>query len=110
VHKSPHKLDSLATKARNYHSRYSYVSRRVHPGTDHACEYLCGLVDVGERRQLIFERDKFRCVDCGKEVSWTGGHLAHKGNTKISRCHCMENLRCKCPDCHRQNDHSGRCF
>lgn len=112
MHKNPFKLDAEATKARHYHSRYSYVSKRIHPDSDppHQCEYLCGLVDVGERRQLVFERDKFACVDCGKPVTWTGGHMAHGGHTKISRCECLENLSTKCKDCHIGNDHSGRSF
>jgi hypothetical protein len=112
MHKRPFKKDEKATAEKHYHSRYSYVSRRIHPDSDppHGCEYLCGLVDVGERRQLVFERDGYKCVDCGKQISWSGGHLAHKGHTKISRCDCPENLSCKCPPCHQENDHSGRCF
>jgi hypothetical protein len=112
VHKTPHKLDAEATKAKNYHSRYSYVSRRIHFGTDHQCEYLAGLVDCGERRDMIFERDGGRCVDCGKKLHkdcWDT-HLAHGGHTKISRCWCPENLKLKCHDCHMKNDHHGREF
>lgn len=108
MHRTPHKLDKEATKAAGFHSRYSYVSRRIHEGTNHGCVYLAGLEDCGARRADVFERDGYKCVDCRK----TGMplQLAHDGHTKISRCWCMENLKTKCHDCHRDNDHGGRDF
>jgi hypothetical protein len=118
MHRQPHKLDKEATKAKNYHSRYSYVSRRIHEGTNHGCEYLSGFEDCTIRRRAVFERDGYLCVDCKRVVlpepvpSWypMAAHLAHGGHTKISRCWCMENLKTKCHDCHRDNDHHGRDF
>jgi hypothetical protein len=77
------------------------VSTRIHPGTEsQQCEYLAG-ADCEARRLEIFERDESKCVDCGKELPWDGpleirGHLAHGGNTKISRCWCKQNLALKC--------------
>ena len=104
-HRTPHKKDPQATKARCYASRYSYVSRRIHPDTDHPCEYLAGLTDIGRRRMEVFQRDEYRCVDCGKPITWETGHLAHGGNTKISRCFCPENLKTKCAHCHLVIEH-----
>lgn len=105
MHRRPHKLDAVSTAAAHFASEYSYVSRRVHPGTDHQCEYLSGLEDVGKRRREVFERDEYRCVDCGERVTWDRGHMAHGGNTKIERCDCPENLRTKCWKCHMIREH-----
>ena len=105
MHQRPHKLDKEATKAKHYESRYSYVSLRIHPSTQHQCEYLAGLTDIGRRRMQVFQRDEFKCVDCGKQVEWSTGHLAHGGNTKVSRCFCIENLKTKCFDCHMVREH-----
>lgn len=109
LHFNKHKLDKEATKARHFSSGYSYVSFRVHPGTDHGCQYLCGMEDMGKVRTDVFDRDGHKCVDCGTRGEYANPlHLAHKGNTKISRCDCMENLSCKCYRCHSENDHHGR--
>jgi hypothetical protein len=117
VHRRQFKPDKELTRAMGFASRGSYMSFRVHPGSDipHQCVYLAGLEDIGARRQQVFERDKFRCVDCGKQIDESlpsyhpdSGHLAHAGHTKISRCWCMENLSCKCGACHGKNDHHGR--
>lgn len=102
MHRRPHKLDAQATAARHFASRYSYVSRRIHPGTDHACEYLAGLDDTGKRRTEVFERDGNECVICGSKRELT---LRHGGNTKISRCWCPENLSCRCWTCHLVREH-----
>jgi hypothetical protein len=110
LHKNPFRRDAEATKAMHFASKYSYVSRRIHPGSDHPCVYLAGLEDIEKRRLIIFTRDKFSCVDCGAKVSWDTGHLAHGGHTKISRCDCLENLKTKCHECHKANDHHGRDF
>src|SRR5580658_7828948 len=108
MHRNPHKLDKEATKAAGFISRSSYISRRVHPDSDppHPCRYLAGLDDIGAVRLEIFERDNYRCVDCGKRVTWEGGHMAHGGNTKISRCDCPENLKTKCWECHMRKEHN----
>jgi hypothetical protein len=109
MHRTPHKIDKEATKEARFHSKYSYVSRRIHPGTEHQCVYLAGFDDIDIRRHEIFMRDDFRCVSCGMQISWITGHMSHKGNTKISRCYCMENLDCMCHDCHKKHHH-GRDF
>jgi hypothetical protein len=105
MHKRPHKKDVAATKARKFHSRYSYVSLRIHEGSDHPCEYLAG-EDCESRRLQVFSRDQFKCVDCGTSVGWYTGHLAHGGNTKVSRCWCLENLKTKCYVCHIIIEHN----
>lgn len=104
MHLRPHKIDLEATKAAGFASRYSYISHRIHTGTEHQCEYLAGQ-DCEPRRLQVFSRDEFKCVDCGKEITWESGHLAHGGNTKVSRCWCACNLKTKCSDCHLVLDH-----
>src|SRR5580692_11213475 len=113
MHRNPHKLDKEATKAARFVSKYSYVSRRIHPGSDppHQCQYLAGLDDIGNIRRQIFERDGWQCVECGGYVVWesghpVSGHMAHGGNTKISRCDCPENLKTKCYYCHMIKEHN----
>jgi hypothetical protein len=111
MHKRQFRPDKAATKARRFKSRYSYVSTRIHPGTEsQQCEYLAG-DDCEIRRLEVFERDEFKCVGCGVEVPWDGpiekrGHLAHGGNTKISRCWCPSNCSTKCFGCHFLREHN----
>lgn len=109
MHRRAHKLDKEATRAAKFMSRYSYVSMRIHPESDtpHGCVYLAGLNDIGKCRDEVFERDEYKCVDCGSRLDL---QLAHGGNTKISRCWCPENLKTKCHSCHVKNDHHGRNF
>ena len=108
MHKRKFRPDKAATKARRFESRYSYVSTRIHPdsGPPHQCQYLAGLEDIQAVRLEVFERDGYKCVDCGTVVTWDNGHLAHGGNTKISRCDCAENLKTKCWDCHMLREHN----
>lgn len=115
MHKNPFRKDVEATKAMHFESRYSYVSLRQHPGSDHACQYLAGLIDIGIRRTQVFMRDEFRCASCGEKVdtnipSWhpDSAHLAHGGHSKVTRCWCLENLSLKHKRCHGANDHHGR--
>jgi hypothetical protein len=100
--------DKSATKAAKFKSRYSYISFRIHPNSDppQQCRYLAGLDDIGAARLEVFERDEYTCVDCGVKVGWNNGHLAHGGNTKISRCLCAANLKTKCKNCHLGREHN----
>jgi hypothetical protein len=109
MHVRQHRPDHETTKAMSFASKYSYVSHRIHPGTEHGCQYLAGFEDIGKRRQEVFERDGFLCVDCGFPATHDDPlELAHSGNTKISRCDCWENLKTKHHSCHGRNDHHGR--
>ena len=100
MHRNPHKKDVEATKAAGFFSRYSYVSHRIHPGTNHQCEYLAG-GDCENRRRVVFDRDGFKCVDCGQNVNIFTGQLDHiGGNTKVTRCWCPEALQTRCATCH----------
>ena len=83
MHRRPTSKDAAATKAAGFSSRYSYISFRIHLGTEHQCEYLAGK-DCDGRRRVIFDRDNFKCVDCGRSVNIFTGHLAHGGNTKVT--------------------------
>lgn len=104
MHRRPHRIDVKATKAAHFLSKFSYVSLRIHPGTNHQCVYLAG-DDCGVRRRDVFARDSYRCVDCGGNINWEIGQLAHGGSTKVSRCWCFENLRTKCYACHMVKEH-----
>lgn len=108
MHKRQFRPDKAATKAAKFHSRYSYISQRLHPNSDppHQCQYLAGLEDIGVVRAEVFERDGYKCVDCGTPITWRTGHLAHGGNTKISRCDCPANLKTKCVTCHMVREHN----
>jgi hypothetical protein len=118
MHKRPFRIDKEATGAAGFASRFSYVSRRTHPGSDppHPCVYLAGLEDIGKRRHEVFVRDGFRCVVCNGLVdvnlpAWhpDAAHLAHLGgHTKVSRCWCLEALALKHSRCHGESDHHGR--
>jgi hypothetical protein len=107
MHRRPHKKDREATKAARFLSRYSYVSQRIHPGTEKQCIYLAGR-DCEFQRVIVLTRDNFICVDCGQKLDWETAHLAHGGHTKVERCWCRENLSTKCGLCHDGNDHHGR--
>lgn len=90
------------TAAAGYSDPRSYVGWRMHPDTDHHCEYLKG-VDVGVRRMEVFERDGGRCWDCKGYQSWDYGEMDHIfGGVGAQRCSCMENLRWSCGTCHRR--------
>lgn len=109
MHRRQHKPNKEATKAMVYASKYSYVSFRIHPGTDHGCEYLAGFEDIGKRREEVFARDGHVCVHDEQPGTYDDPlEMAHGGNTKISRCDCMENLLTKHHSCHGKHDHHGR--
>jgi hypothetical protein len=118
LHRRPFHKDKEATRAAHFASKYSYISRRVHLGSDppHGCVYLAGLEDCGQRRLEVFARDGWKCVECGGSPANQAHYsqhtllqLAHGGHTKISRCWCMENLKTLCHDCHVKSHH-GRDF
>jgi 5-methylcytosine-specific restriction endonuclease McrA len=103
VHRRPTRKDHDATRWYRecglWKSRHSYVSLRVHPGTDNYCIYLAG-ADCTPARNEALARAKGRCENCGM---WTNRlelhHIEHK--TKVSRCWCPENLMALCAKCHR---------
>ncbi len=93
--------DKALTAERRFLDPKSYIGQRVHPGTDHPCQYLKGK-DVGVVRLLIFERERGRCWNCGAYYGWDYGELRHlKGGLGLERCWCPENLGWGCPKCHR---------
>ena len=50
-------------------------------------------------RLLAFIRDLGLCVDCGLALLWETFHLAHV-RAKRRNGDSLENVCCKCPNCH----------
>ena len=57
--------------------------------------------DMESLRRERFELDGYRCVDCGRGVSWEWGQLAHV-RTKRNNGDTLENVRTKCAECHHR--------
>ncbi len=51
-------------------------------------------------RRECFTRDNWRCVDCGKPVSWVSGHMAHIQSRGAGGSDVIDNVLTKCADCH----------
>lgn len=97
--------DEVRTKnaraIKEFGSRYSYYSTRIHPCTDHQCVYLAGQ-DCNAARLRALARACGRCEECGRwDIRLEVHHIEHK--TKVSRCWCDENLKALCKFCHRGN-------
>lgn len=72
-------------------------------------------------RLECFERDGYRCQECGRLVSWNGeermyfdylatfprGEMAHI-RTKRNNGDTLDNVRTLCPDCHRLEHNGGK--
>ena len=56
-------------------------------------------------RRARFTMDRWKCVDCGRPVSWASGHLAHIVGRGAGGSDTMENTRTKCDDCHLVGEH-----
>lgn len=56
-------------------------------------------------RRARFTLDRWKCVDCGRPVSWASGHLAHVVGRGAQGSDTMENTRTKCADCHLVGEH-----
>lgn len=56
------------------------------------------------QRQLAWERDNYTCQDCGKTKEEIGSnpHVDHEIPYRISMSHTLENLKCRCPSCHKR--------
>ena len=108
MHRRPHRKDSEATKARNFLSRYSYVSFRIHPGTNHPCVYLAGRDCNGWKIHVYLNsgpiaRYLARCAECGEITGWNVGEADHIEHVnKVVRCWCEENGRWLCKSCHKK--------
>lgn len=98
MHRRQTHRDDEATKAAIFRSRYSYVSTRIHPGTEHQCRYLAG-VDCEVAYLDCMDRAKGRCEECGAWRKLEVHHKSHK--TKMERCWCQANLMALCVQCHR---------
>ena len=104
MHKNKIHRDAQATRQsrreKRFFGRHSYISTRIHPGTDHQCVYLAGAVDCDVARIRALVRANGRCEMCGRwDSRLEVDHIAHK--TKVERCWCQNNLRALCKHCHR---------
>ena len=109
------RADVQATRDRHFTDHRSYIAgERLHPGTEHPCQYLFGS-DVGPFREAIYKRDEGRCqlrLKCAGEAVlplqgsiFERWHLEHEqGGLGMSRCWCPENVRGSCWACHIEKD------
>jgi len=51
-------------------------------------------------RRRVFERDGWKCCECGRGCSWATGHLAHIIGRGRGGSDTEENTRLLCGDCH----------
>ena len=56
------------------------------------------------QRRLAWERDKFTCQECGKHKDGWKPDVHHISPFRVSQSHALENLRCLCKKCHRNED------
>lgn len=56
------------------------------------------------QRKLAWERDNYTCVDCGKNKELLGKnpHVDHEIPYRISFSHALDNLKSRCPSCHKK--------
>jgi len=93
--------DKAATQMAGFLDKRSYISFRIHPGTQHACIFLKGK-DVEVMRRLVFQREQGHCQVCRAYYGWNYGEMDHiVGGRGPQRCWCAENLRWLCPEHHR---------
>ena len=59
-------------------------------------------------RRARFTMDRWKCVECGRPVSWASGHLAHVVGRGAGGSDTMENTRTKCDDCHLVREHNPK--
>lgn len=57
-------------------------------------------------RLACFTRDKFRCVDCSRVVTWESGEMAHIVSKRLAPGDAIENVLTKCHRCHMA-EHGG---
>jgi 5-methylcytosine-specific restriction endonuclease McrA len=68
--------------------------------------------DLEALRRACFERDHYRCVNCGVGVIfergyWYSGHMAHVRNKRMYG-DTLENVRTKCMNCHLVEEHNPK--
>jgi 5-methylcytosine-specific restriction endonuclease McrA len=59
-------------------------------------------------RRARFILDRWKCVDCGRPVSWASGHLSHLVSRGAGGSDVIENVRTKCGDCHLVGSHNPK--
>lgn len=98
--------DREATKAAKFKDRRSWV------GSNSEGRYvrLFGK-DMVALRNLVFERDRFRCVDCGPDYRFGIQHLlelSHDRPRSLGGSDTEENTHCRCRKHHRIRDGRGQ--
>jgi 5-methylcytosine-specific restriction endonuclease McrA len=63
--------------------------------------------DMEPLRTSVFLRDCLRCRECGKDVTFATGHLAHIRSRGAGGSDTEENTRLLCGDCHRDEHQKG---
>ncbi len=91
--RSAHKVDPDLTRARGFSDRRSYV-------TLDGKEFLFG-VDVGHRRNEVYERDRGICQLCGSPVAMDYWEMDHRLSRGKGGDDSLGNLRVVHSQCHK---------
>lgn len=63
---------------------------------------------LAKLRRQCFVRDGWRCVTCGRTVSWASGHMAHVVSRGAGGSDILSNVLTKCGDCHNGEEHNPK--
>jgi 5-methylcytosine-specific restriction endonuclease McrA len=58
-------------------------------------------------RRRVFERDEWKCRECGRPCSWASGHLAHIISRGAGGSDVEGNVRLLCNACHFREHNCG---
>jgi 5-methylcytosine-specific restriction endonuclease McrA len=67
----------------------------------------CSGDDMTNLRRRVFFRDGYRCVRCGRPVTWNTGELAHIVPRGCGGSDTDDNVETCCQQCHR-DEHQPR--
>lgn len=59
-------------------------------------------------RLACFERDNYRCTDCGRPTTWGLGHMAHIVGRGRGGSDTLSNVTTKCAVCHLEREHNQK--
>lgn len=58
-------------------------------------------------RRAVFERDCWKCKECGVSCGWVTGHLAHIQSRGAGGSDTESNTRLLCAKCHSREHNAG---